>query len=175
MWYIPSGEDALKPRLGPTVFAPVKVNGITTDALVDTRSPAMIISLGFVLKVLVKLRPQNQTDEQWCDAIWKKFQEPDVALSSCGGHRLDFIVQIQLSLSQGDQQIKTIVLMKKDAPNNLFIGTDVQPKLGFALVIKKPNGGAADLLSGEKVTPLQDSQTPQPAPEQNQEGLTLSQ
>ena len=103
-----SAEDALKPRLGPTVFAPVKVNGVTTDALVDTGSPATIISLEFILKVLVKLRPPEQTDEQWWEATWKKFQEPDVALSSYGGHRLDFIAQILLSLSQGDQQIKTI-------------------------------------------------------------------
>ena len=40
------------PRLGPTVYVPVAVNGVSTDALVDTGSPATIVSLEFALKVL---------------------------------------------------------------------------------------------------------------------------
>lgn len=42
-------ESGTKVKLGPTVFAPVAVNGITTKALIDAGSPATII---FFLKVL---------------------------------------------------------------------------------------------------------------------------
>ena len=62
---VQSRDDNLAPRLGPIVFAPVEVNGVATDALVDTGSPATIISLEFVLKVLTKLRSEGQTDQQW--------------------------------------------------------------------------------------------------------------
>lgn len=39
-------------RLGPTVFAPVAVSGVTTDTLIDTGSAATILSLKLVLQVL---------------------------------------------------------------------------------------------------------------------------
>ena len=39
--------DAPGTRLGPTVFAPIEVTGIAAKALIDTGSPATIISLAF--------------------------------------------------------------------------------------------------------------------------------
>ena len=51
-----------EPRLGPTVYAPVAVDGVTTNALVDTGSPATIVSLEFALKVLRRNRPEEQTE-----------------------------------------------------------------------------------------------------------------
>ena len=47
--------------LGPTAFASVSVNGVATKALVDTGSPATIISLKFILKVLAGQKTPNQT------------------------------------------------------------------------------------------------------------------
>lgn len=38
-------------RLGPTVFPPVAVDGVSTDALVDTGSPSTIVSLEFIFRV----------------------------------------------------------------------------------------------------------------------------
>lgn len=38
-------------ELGPTVFAPISVNGVVAKALVDTGSPATLISLSFILKI----------------------------------------------------------------------------------------------------------------------------
>jgi hypothetical protein len=40
-------SGSTKAKLGPTVFVPVAVNGVTTKALIDTGSPATIISLDF--------------------------------------------------------------------------------------------------------------------------------
>ena len=39
-----------KAKLGPTVFAPIAVDGVTTKALINTGSPATIIYLSFVSK-----------------------------------------------------------------------------------------------------------------------------
>ena len=49
-------------QLGPTVTTDVKVEGISTQVLLDTGSPATILLL---LEVLWKTRPPNQTCEQW--------------------------------------------------------------------------------------------------------------
>ena len=54
-----------EPRLGPTVYAPIAIDGVTTNALVDTGSPATIVSLEFALKVLRRTRPEGQTESQW--------------------------------------------------------------------------------------------------------------
>ena len=59
---VPAGEGL---RLGPTVYGPVTVNGVTTNALVDTGSPTTIVSLEFFLKVLHRNRPNGQTDLEW--------------------------------------------------------------------------------------------------------------
>jgi hypothetical protein len=82
------------------------------------------------------------------EATQEKFRKPDVVLNNYGGHRLHFIAQVELSLSQGD----SMVLVQKNAPNDLLIRTDVQPKLGFSLVMRAPAGEATDLLSGQRVT-----------------------
>ena len=149
---VPSTGSTAKSRLGPTVFFPVKVNGMLTNALVDTGSPATIFSLQFVLRFLTGLRKPDETDEQWRQATMKKFQDPDVILKSYGGQRLDFMAQVELSLSRGDRETKRTVLVRKDAPNDLLIGTDVQPELGFSLVVTDPNGRVKDLLDGGEVT-----------------------
>ena len=91
-------------RLGPTVFVPIGVNGVIARALIDTGSPATIVSLAFVLRVLAAERPPSQTLEQWKEATHQKFCNPDLALNNYGGQRLDLIAQIELTLSQGDQK-----------------------------------------------------------------------
>ena len=113
--------------------------------------PATITFLVFVLEVLVRLRLRDHADKQWCDTTQKKFQDPDVTLKSYGGHKLELIAHIEFSISVGDKQVKSVVLVKKDSPNNLLIGTDVQPKLGFSVVVTSPDSRMPDLLSGEEV------------------------
>ena len=39
------GVNKVGPKLGPTMFAPTGVNGVTVEALVDTGSPATIVSM----------------------------------------------------------------------------------------------------------------------------------
>ena len=147
---VKSTAAGTKTKLGPTVFAPVTVNGVATEALVDTGSPATIISLGFVLKVLVSKQLSEQTADQWRVATHQKFTSPEVSLQNYGGH---IIAQIKVSLSQGNRHVNTVVLVQKDAPNNLLLGTDVQPHLRFALIMERPDGKKTDLSSRQGEVP----------------------
>ena len=62
------------------------------------------------------------------------------------------MAQIEVSLSHGDREVKKTVLVRKDAPNDLLISTDIQPRLGFSLVVTGPNGKATDLFDRGEVT-----------------------
>lgn len=94
-----------KPRLAPTVFVDVSVNDVRTPALVDTGSPATIISLDFVLKILADQRNRSLTPAQWKQETLKKFSAPEVTLKSYGGHCVDIVSQIPLQLQLGDKKI----------------------------------------------------------------------
>ena len=159
-----------EPRLGPTVYTPITVGGVTTDALVDTGSPATIVSLEFALKVLQHCRPKEQNDAQWIQLTREKFKDPDVTLKNYGGHLLDFIAQIELTLSRGGRKLTSTVLVRKDAPNDLLVGTDVQPELGLSVVTKDDDGGVTDLFTNGRIMPSRtacDQKTSQKKPETN--------
>jgi hypothetical protein len=60
---------------------------------------------------------------------------------------------IGLSLSQGDRSVDVMVLVQKDAPRDLLLGTDTQSHLGFSLLMMKLKGEVVDLLSGRVELP----------------------
>ena len=47
--------------------------------------------------------------------------------------------------------MNSVVLVRKGAPNELLIGTDVQPQLGLSLVAEDSDGGMTDLFSGQRL------------------------
>ena len=85
----------------------------------------------------------------------RKFHDPDVNLKNYGGQQIDFMAQIELSLSQGDREITKMVLVRKDAPNDLLMGTDIQPELGFSLVVTDTDGKTRYLLEDGEVASQQ--------------------
>ena len=161
---VQSVKEGKEHRLGPTIITPVQVNGVTTNALVETGSPATIVSLKFVLDVLRKNRIKDQTDQEWQEATRKWFTDPDVTLRSYGGVQLHFLAEIELSISQGDQQVEVVALVWKDAPIDLLIGTDAQPRLGFSLYVRGTDGRATNLFSGRLVFPDDMLQEPPETP-----------
>ena len=130
----------------------MKVNGVPTEALVDTGSSATIVSLDFAMKVFAKERDKFQSTAEWQDKITEKFSDPEVTLKNYGGHRLDIMAQVLVSLTQGEHQIEAMVLVQKGAPNNLLLGSDVQPQLGFSLAMEKSSTEAVDLLTSKTQT-----------------------
>ena len=128
-------RDAEETQLDPTVFVDMEVNDIKIAALLDTGSPATIISLPFVLQILADERDRSLTPAQWKEETHKQFSPPEVALKSYGGHTVDIVSQIPLRLRLRDRCVKAVVFVQKDAPNQLLLGTDNQPKLGICLVL----------------------------------------
>ena len=94
MHKVTSSEQGRKSRLGCTVVAQVEVNGMPTEALIDTGSPATIISTDFVMEVLAKERDQYQSKEDWQAAILKRFSDQEVTLKDYGGQLLNILSQI---------------------------------------------------------------------------------
>ena len=56
-------EKGSENRLGPSVLAEIHVNGVPTTALIDTGSPATIISLDYVLSLMRGEREEGQSPE----------------------------------------------------------------------------------------------------------------
>ena len=140
-------EKGSENRLGPSVLAEIHVNGVPTTALIDTGSPATIISLDYVLSLMRGEREEGQSPEKWRAATLKRFAPPEVSLKNYGGHPLNILSQTKLHLTQGKHAIEATVLVQKGAPNNLLVGTDVQSLLGFTLVMET-TGRVMDLLTG---------------------------
>ena len=159
--------------LGPTVYAPIVVNGVCAKALIDTGSPATIASLQFLLKVFAGQRTPQQTVSQWKEEVYKKFTIPSISLQNYGGHQLDILAQTQLTLSKGDRRAKANVFVQKDAPNELLLGTDVQPLLGFSLMVAGKDGKVADLLSSSESS-QRDSRTHSEPPSESSQRDSLT-
>ena len=140
----PGGGDSL---LGPNTTAEIYVNSVPTQVLVDTGSPATIASLEFVLEIFFKEGKESQTPLQWREDTEKRFQRPSVLLKAYSGHQLDMMPQVCLKLSHGNQTLEATVLVQDNAPNTLLLGTDLQSKLGFALVADTGTK-LTDLLTG---------------------------
>ena len=148
-------EGDNQPHLGPTVFVDVEVNGAKTTALVDTGSPATIISLDYVMEIMASQRDHTLPVEQWRKQTLGRFSAPAVTLKSYGGHHVDIVSQTQLQLALGERKTDSTVLVQKGAPNKLLLGTDVQPKLGIALVVQR-----VDMLTRSPISGQDEDQPP---------------
>ena len=120
-------------QLGPTLTAEVEVEGVSVQALLDTGSPATIISLDLILRVLAAKKPKEQTPEQWKNEMRQKLKASTVSLQNYGGGRLELIRQTLIILTRNGHTTCAIVQIQKDAPVQLLLGTDTLPQLGFAL------------------------------------------
>ena len=117
-------------------------------ALLDTGSPATIISLDHIVEVLAAQRSSDQMPEQWKEAIKKRLEPYILKLQSYGGGQLDLIRQIRLTLSLGRYKVHAILQVQKDAPVGLLLGTDLLPHLGFAFLESGAETSWRDFLQG---------------------------
>ena len=125
------------------------MNGQPTQALIDTGSPATVISLDFALATLVKGKKNEQSLSEWKEEVQEKFSLPSITLKAYSGHQLDIQYQVRVELTHGDRTLDTVVLVQEGAPHDLLLGTDLQPKLGFALVAADGTK-LTDLLTGKE-------------------------
>ena len=86
----------------------------------------------------------------------KRLHPPALVLQNYGGNELNIVGQLTATIGRESFICETTVLVQKNAPLDLLIGTDVQAQLGFRFLQDGTDGTAVDLLQGKrwKTTPL---------------------
>jgi hypothetical protein len=67
-------------QLGLTPTTEVHVEGCPVTAVLDTWSPATIISLDFLLQTLAKQKKPGETPQAWRERIEKQLEPPSILL-----------------------------------------------------------------------------------------------
>ena len=117
MHTITSQEEKGGLELGPTLTSKVQLEGCPVDALLDTGSPASIVSLEFLLEALAKQRKPEESPQQWRTRVEKRLQEPPGALlRSFGGETLNMVCQVTVKLVRGSHDITAKVQVQKGTP-----------------------------------------------------------
>ena len=78
----------------------------------------------------------------------EKLKPPAIELLGYGGGRLNIVGQMKVCVGRAPATEEFVVQVQRHGTVPLLIGTDLQPKLGFALVQYGPTGKVYDLLSG---------------------------
>ena len=145
----PDAKD--NPHLGPMIYSEVQLEGIPVQALLDTGSPATIVSLEFLIEARWKTKPPHLTREKWEEDFKKKLKSPEITLQNYGGDRLNVVGQTQVAISRGDYSQMAVVQVQKGAPVPLLIGTNLQLQLGFLFLQCTIGGMATNLLDRQCV------------------------
>ena len=102
-------------QLGPTVGTPIEVNGIQGTALVDIGSPAIIISLEFVIGVLVEGWKADETL-----SVEQNHPQQVYTLKSYGGTPVEILAQIAVTMMLGKRVAEIPLHVQKEAPEDLL-------------------------------------------------------
>ena len=113
-----------------------------------------------MLSAFAKGRPTNQTPAEWELAIRQRLKPPEITLRSYGGGGLDIVGQLTATIQSGPYRKMAVVLVQNRAPEDLLLGTDLQPYLGFQLSQKSTGGPMVDLLPCLEVHPSEESPKP---------------
>ena len=105
----------------------------------------MIISLVFAMEVLATERDRYSSTQEWKCETKKKFEPPQVTLVVANWISWHSSPCILLK-----EKNTFIVMVQKDTPNNLLLGTDTLLCLGFTLLQKDLDTHGVNLISGEK-------------------------
>ena len=144
-------EDTNKEHLGPVVNAKAELDGVETDALLDTGSPASIVSLDFLIEARLKQKANDHSREEWEENFKKSVQPPTVSLQSYGGDRIYIVGQTEVTIRRGPYSVQATVQVQSNAPVPLLIGTNLQSTLGFLFLQSDKDGTAVNLLNDEPV------------------------
>ena len=106
-----TSSDSTSVKLGPAVYAEIEFEGYPVRALVDTGSPATIMSLDCMLSALAEGRPRDQTPLEWESAVKQRLEPPEITLWSYGGGKLDIIAQLSVTVRSGMHCKEAVVLV----------------------------------------------------------------
>ena len=114
-------------------------------ALVDTGCPATIISREICRKILDKER-EAEPPELWMERATKRLQHPSLSLKAYCGTELSIGAEIAVQVTTPYHTVHGSVLVQKDTPVDMLLGTDLMPALG----IKVLDADGRSLLSEEQ-------------------------
>ena len=132
--------------LGLTLSACVEFKGRLIEALLDTRSAVPIVPMRFLLQALAKQKLKEQGPTKWAAAVKSRLEPPSLTFYNYGGDEQKVVRQLMAIISREGHTCTATVLVQKDAPLDLLVGTDLQTQLGFLFLQKKTTGTAVDLL-----------------------------
>ena len=133
-------------KLGPVLTSIVEVEGEPVEALLDTGSPAKIISLEWLLQWLAKQHRKDQSPNEWKAEVENRLEPTTMVLQNYSGDRLQVVRQIKVYLARLGFVVDTPIQVQRAAPAKLLIGTDVLPELGYLFVQSTVEGEDFDLL-----------------------------
>lgn len=73
---------------------------------------------------------------------------PTLTLHNYGGDELRIVGQVSAVIAREGHMSTATVLVRKGAPLDLLLGTDLQNQLGFLFLQRRGVGTAVDLLQG---------------------------
>ena len=138
-------SDCVPPRLGPTLNLALMVDGIPVKALVDTGCPATIISREICRKILDKER-EAEPPELWMERAAKRLQHPSLSLKAYCGTELSIGAEIAVQVTTPYHTVHGSVLVQKDTPVDMLLGTDLMSALGISIL----DADGRSLLSEEQ-------------------------
>ena len=101
---------------------------------IDTGSPATVVSIECLIEACWKRKPSDQPRDEWEDDLRYRIEPTRIVLKGCGGGRLLMAGQVLVTLRRREYSCTTVVQVQRLSPVPLLLGTNVLPKLGFALI-----------------------------------------
>ena len=139
-----------EPAVGPTLATEVCVEGKLAKALIDTGSPVSLISIEFLLQALLPVVFDKETPAKKIEVLRARVQPPSMVVRNFGGHQVNVICQTTVTLSHKGRKHKVTILVQKNVPLELLLGTDTLGKLGFQLLETEANGEVINLLPADE-------------------------
>ena len=140
-----------KNEVGSTLTAEVAVEGKTVKALLDTGSPVTILSVDLLFNHWAQHKKAEQTVEEWKQEVKSRLKSPSFTLRNYEGNELNILKEVTVKLERGGYSCTAVVFLQKNPPQDLLIGTDLLPSLGFQFIKKTSNlDVAVNILTYEK-------------------------
>ena len=123
-------DEHKQEHLGPVIKAQVELEGVDTDALLHTGTPATTVSLEFLVKARLKQKPANQSREEWEESFKETVQLPEVTLWGNYMH-VNTVGQTEVTIKRGSYSLEATVQVQRKGPVPLLIVTNLQSELEF--------------------------------------------
>ena len=143
----PDAKD--NPHLGPIIYSEVQLEGIPVQALLDTGSPATIVSLEFLIEARWKTKPPHLTRKKWEEDFKKKLKSPEITLQNYGGDRLNIVgqtVQAKIEDNKSTRQVYFEAAQNELAKRGLIVED--------GMVEPNPNGNIALAIQNHSLSPV---------------------